>query len=417
MSAVNYDWQGLVLVTAIVGIVAFFLIPRLARQENDGRFLLKILIAGLLLKLGFGLLRYWLSFVIYGGLADVGGYHYYGIVIAQYIRILDFGEVVSFLQWGTKFIDLFTGVVYSIVGPSIYGGYLVYAFIGFLGSYFFYRAFRVAFPEGNKWLYTILIFLSPSILYWPNGIGKDALIFFCIGIFSYGSAQFIRHLRQGILPLALGLIGVLWIRPHIAAILLLAFGLAFFLPVAGKQPVRAATFIVVILVVVGFAWLILPRVASYIGVQELSPQGLLDQFQIQQGRTFQGGSAFEAIDINNPLTYPMAIITLLFRPFPWETHNLQAFVQSLEGLLVLGLFLWRIKSLGKAIAASITNSYMRYILIYSIGFIIAFSIVANFGLIARERTMFLPFFYMLIAFTPFPVHRKSVIPEVIVHNG
>jgi hypothetical protein len=322
--------------------------------------------------------------------------------------------VFSHLKWGTSFIELVTGTIYSVTGPSIYAGYLVYAFLAFLGSYYFYRAFRITFPEGNKGLYTLLIFFFPSILFWPNGIGKDALIFLFLGLFAYGGARLVQRRLQGFLPIAIGLVGTLYIRPHIAVILALSFILAFFLPGMGKRPVRVATFIIVLLVVVGLAWLVLPQIASYIGLEELSAQGLLDRFQFQAGLTTQGGSAFQTMDIRNPLTYPWVLVTLLFRPFPWEAHNALALIQSLEGILVIALVVWRLKSLGKALASSISNPYTRFLLIYAIAFTISFAVVANFGIIARQRMMFLPFFFMLLSFTPFHTHSKNKTLEVPV---
>jgi hypothetical protein len=38
--------------------------------------------------------------------------------------------------------------------------------------------------------------------------------------------------------------------------------------------------------------------------------------------------------------------------------------------------------------------------------------VANSGIIARERMMFLPFFFMLICFTPFHSHSENKALEV-----
>ncbi len=409
MVASDYDWQGMVIVAAAIGLLAIFLIPRLARHHDIST---RVLAIGLLLKLGFAMLRNWTAFVLYGGSADASSYDYQGRIIAQQIWHLDFSAVASRLKWGTSFVEFFTGAIYSVTGPSIYAGYLVYAFLAFLGSYYFYRAFRLAFPDGNKWLYIFLIFFFPSVLYWPNGIGKDALIFLCLGLFAYGGARLTQGRLQGLLPIVLGLLGTLYIRPHIAVILALSFVMAFFLPGLGKRPVRIATFIIVLVAVVGLAWLVLPRIAAYIGIEELSPQALLDRFQFQAGQTSQGGSAFQAIDIKNPLTYPWVLVTLLFRPFPWEAHNALALIQSLEGILVFGLVVWRIGSLGKAIASSIANAYTRFILIYAVAFTIAFAVVANFGIIARERMMLLPFFFMLISFTPF--HARKKILEVPV---
>ena len=53
------------------------------------------------------------------------------------------------------------------------------------------------------------------------------------------------------------------------------------------------------------------------------------------GQTAQGGSAFTPVPLTSPLGIPAAIITLLFRPFPWEAGNVQMLVQSAEGLVLL----------------------------------------------------------------------------------
>ena len=412
MAEVNYDWQGLIIVVAIIGILAILLVPRIAQLES-GDFFFKVLACGLLLKLSFAIVRLWVTFGLYGGIADASDYHSWGITIAQHIWRLEFDQIVPFLQWGTDFIRFLTGVIYSFIGPTLYGGYLIYATLAFLGSYCFYRAFRVAFPQGNKRLYASLVFLFPSILFWPNGIGKDAVIFLCIGLSAYGSALLMQERLKGVALLVSGLLATLCIRPHIAALLALAYVLAFLVRGVGKRVYRPATFIIGLLVTGGLVWFLLPRALDFLGLYELSPETVFGFLQLQQSLTFQGGSAFQVIDILNPLAFPMAMGTLLFRPFPWEVHNLQALIQSLEGVLVMGLVLWRIKSLGKAVASLISDNYIRYILIYTITFISAFSVISNFGILARERAMLLPFFFMLIAYDRLGIRIESKPKQVM----
>ena len=396
MAEGNYDWQGLLLVALAIGVIAYLLLPRMSRLD-DWKYFPRILTAGLILKLVFSLLLIWIGFVLYGGVVDAIGYHNKGTEIAQYIWGLEFDQVTPFLQWGTRSVDLFTGVIYSIIGPTLYGGFLIYGCLAFLGSYFFYRAFREAFPQGNRRLYAILVFFFPSILLWSNGIGKDSLIFLLTGLFSYGGAQLYRGQLRGFVLLAIGLLGVMWIRPHIAAILALALIAGFIVPERGKGAARPVISIIGLLVVAGFAWFLLPQLMTYLSIEELSPAGVFSLLERQQSLTFEGGSAFRSVDISNPLNFPMAAITVLFRPFVWEAHNLLALVQSLEGLIFMGLVLWRVKSLGKALASSISNAYVRFILIFIIAFIIAFSSIQNFGSLVRWRTMMLPFFFILIA--------------------
>jgi len=377
--------------------------------------LLKILIWGLLLKLGFAMVRIWLDFDLYEGTADAARYINSGTIIAQHIWRLEFDQLVPYLQRGTDFIEFLTGTIFSVIGPTRIGGYLVYASFAFLGSYFFYKAFRVAFPQGNKQLYVILIFFFPSIIFWPNGIGKDALIFLCIGLSAYGSAILLSQGRlQGLMVFALGLLGTMYIRPHVAAILVFALILAFLVQGVSRKSFRPVTFVTGLLTIGGLIWFLLPRVTDFLGLQGLSAAQILGYLEQRQELTYLGGSAFEAIDISNPLSIPMAIITVFFRPFPWEANNLQAVIQSLEGIMLMGVILWRLKSLGKAAVSLISNAYLLFIIIYIIAFVFAFVSVQNFGLLARQRTMMFPLFFMLLAYVPFHTRTEGRVPEIAI---
>jgi hypothetical protein len=407
MTGANYDWQGLLLVIGGIGILSIFLLPRLARGEDNG--FIKILIFGLLLKFVFALLNYYFAFVVYG-VADASGYDRTGVTISQFIWNFEFDKLVPYLQWGTKFISLFTGVVYSVIGPSVFGGYLVFTFLSFLGSYFFYRAFRVAFPNSSKSLYIALIFFFPSILYWPSTIGKDALMSLFLGLFAYGCAQLIRDRLRGLIPLALGFTGALWVRPHIAAISIIAFAIAFILPGGRMKSFRPVTYIIGLLIVGGLAWFLLPQVMSYLNLKEFSTNDVIAYLQNYQGLSGYGGSAFQAANLNNPLSYLMSLITLLFRPFPWEAHNIQALMESLQGVFLFCLVLWRIKSLGRALASSFSNVYLRYVLIYIVVFVVVFAAITNFGTLVRERVMMYSFFFMLLAYNPIKIMEKQQVP-------
>jgi hypothetical protein len=401
----NYSWQGFLLVAAGLGIVAFIVIPRLARLESSG-MLVRVLGIALLAKFAFAMIRYWFAFGVYGGIADAGNYSYQGQLVAHYIRNLDFAPLGYYAHFGTRFVELFTGIIYTFTGPSIYGGYLVYAFIAFLGSYFFYRAFEVAFPYGNKKLFLILIFFFPSLLYWPNGIGKDALIALFIGLTAYGTALFVRSHKRGLVMLIVGLSGTLCIRPFIVPIFAAALGLALVVYIFGSRTTGKALHVVGLVAVVAAIWLLLPVVATFIRAEEFTPQALISSFMQQQDYSYQGGSAFQVIDITDPFSFPVALLTMPFRPFPWDAHNLQALVQAIEGFLLLCLVAWRIRNVGRALSAIMADPYMCFILVSIAGLLVGFSSIANYGILVRERAMMLPFVLMLLAYD-----RPPAVPE------
>ncbi|MFC1948486.1 hypothetical protein ACFLXY_11275, partial [Chloroflexota bacterium] len=142
------EWRGLLISILFISIIAFFVLPHMSRM-NTTSGLHRFFTIGLILKLVFSLFLIWIGIVIYGGLVDWVGYHNTGTQISQYIGQFEFDKLIPYMKWGTTSVDLFTGVIYSITGPSLYGGFLIFACIAFIGSYLFLRAFIIVFPQEN----------------------------------------------------------------------------------------------------------------------------------------------------------------------------------------------------------------------------------------------------------------------------
>ena len=53
----------------------------------------------------------------------------------------------------------------------------------------FYRAFVTALPDADHHRYALLIFLWPTLVFWPSSIGKDCWLLFTLGIASLGAAR------------------------------------------------------------------------------------------------------------------------------------------------------------------------------------------------------------------------------------
>ena len=98
------------------------------------------------------LVRYAVTFEVYAGRADAGGYHGSGRRLAEafwdgtwdQVYATEVPELV-----GTEFMRLATGIVYIVTGPTKLGGFLVFSWLGFWGLYWFYRAFRDRVPRGR----------------------------------------------------------------------------------------------------------------------------------------------------------------------------------------------------------------------------------------------------------------------------
>ncbi|MDR7523558.1 MAG: hypothetical protein QN168_13975, partial [Armatimonadota bacterium] len=257
--------------------------------------------------------------------------------------------------------------------------------------------------------YMILVFLYPSMLLWTSSLGKDALVIFAMGMAAYGAARLQRRVEMiGIWWLLAGLGGVLVIRPHVAAIFAVASGASMLV-----RPIRAglltpALRLLGVLAVAGLAALTVRTASGYVGLEELGTQAVFQGIEERQ-EAARGGSAFEQVDVSTPSGFAMAIPTILIRPFPWEAHNLGAMVASLEGLLLLGLIVWRRRSIVEALRAARRDGYALHVVVYVLLFIFFFSAIGNFGILARQRaSQLFPFLFMLVAYTGLPREREPV---------
>jgi hypothetical protein len=399
-------------------MVAIFLIPimlvaswpafaRQARRERDDR-LAQLLLLALALKLLGSLVRYWVALHVYGGNADAVYYHQTGEQLAMRFRSGDF-DISPYSLSGTDFVTVFTGVLYSVTGPSIYAGFLVYSWMAFAGMFYMYRAFVIAVPNGNSRSYAMLLFFLPSMLYWPSSIGKEAWMLFTLGLVAFGVARLLTGRPwRGLLLAGVGVwLGTL-VRPHVVGMAALGMVVAYLL---ARPPRRMGVMgpvvkLMALVVLVVLAVLLLGTTEAYLRQKGIEPQdGVSSVLGETARRTGTGGSNFQ-VDVRGPSPgqFPIAVVTILFRPFPFEAHNAQAAVTALESFLLLCLTISRRRAVWQAIRHPRRRPYMAFVLVYLALFVFAFSTIANFGILARERTQLLPFFLVLLAI---PVTRRT----------
>jgi hypothetical protein len=388
---------------------------RQARRERDAG-LVWVLVLALSLKLLGSLVRYWVSVHLYDGLADAFGYHYGGVELAMRFRAGNFDTGLASLS-GTDFITFFTGIVYTVTGPSIFAGYLLYSWLAFGGMFYLYRAFTIAVPDGRWRSYAKLLFFMPSMLYWPSSIGKEAWMLFTIGLAAFGIARLLTGRPwRGLAVAGVALWLAALVRPHVAGMAVLGLVVAYLL---ARPPRRLGAlgpvvklFALAALMVVSVA--LLGKTQAYLLNKGIDPQdGVNSVLTETNRRTDTGGSSFQAPSTGQSLAkMPYAAVTILFRPFLFEAHNAQAAVTALESTLFLCLLVRRRRAVWHAVCHLRRRPYVAFILVYSALFVVAFSSIANFGILARERTQLLPFFLVLLALpAPRPRPRTANAPS------
>src|SRR5690606_23334414 len=93
---------------------------------------------------------------------------------------------------------------------------------------------------------------------------------------------------------------------------------------------------------------------------------------------------------------PPALVTVLFRPFPFEARSSEALVTATEGAVLLALFALSLPRLARLFVTMRREAYIAYALSLVLVFVYAFSAIGNFGLLARQRTQVLPMLFVLV---------------------
>ena len=137
---------------------------------------------------------------------------------------------------------------------------------------------------------------------------------------------------------------------------------------------------------------VVPIAAARIGIDE----GLESFLADQQQHTAQGGSAVLGEPATSPLDLPEATLRVLFRPLPYEAATPGMLFSALEGVVLLGLLVWKTPTMWANRRIVRRTPYMILSLAFTSAFVIAFSSVFNLGIIARQRSQVIPFLLVVI---------------------
>jgi hypothetical protein len=391
----------------IIPILVALSTPIFLRARSERSFDL----AGLLAVALF--LRFMAAYYRYDTAVDARTYNLWGARLAESFRQLDFAPDTHAAVPGTGSMRYISGLVHAVCNSDEMGAFLVFAWIAFLGCYFLYRAFVTAVPDADRYRYAVLLFFWPSIVFWPSSIGKEAVMLLTLGLAALGAARFFTRRPGGITLAFVGILITYLVRPHVALIMLAAFGFALLvgrgqsLPTRSLTPGSVAKAAAIVLLLVGVS-MIAGRTARFLGVESLQPSSTEEAFLEVETNTKRGGSQFSPADATNPIGYPRAAVTILFRPFLFEAHTSEQIVTAFEALALALLVVvsWRrLLSVPWRLRA---QPYVALAVAFVLVFFFVFAVISNFGILARERTMVLPF---VLALLSVPALATNTLPK------
>jgi hypothetical protein len=400
----DYSYASSLICVPLLAVVCAVVIAHFTQGDP---YLRRLSMASLVAHMAASSFFLWVGIAVYGGVADTFHYWTVGVGIAKTFPIVGW-SVFQPPYWSTNLIFNLCGLAALLIGDALPALFIASSFISLAGGYLFYRAFVIAFPDGDRWLFGLLVMFMPSILFWSSFIGKDAPIQFFIGLTCFGFARLTqRPGPRSVLFCTLGLGGALLIRAHVAAMLALAMTFAY---VAGKPKTgsgnKAAKLILIPILLAGSYFL----VSQAKNLVDSQSDNANSSNVVQEANTLTKFSQTGGSSFNEGVSLPVRIAEspfLIFRPFPWEMHSSMAVASAVESLGLLFLC-WRRRREIWSTLRQWRNPYTSFIVMYALIFLVTFGgAISNLGTLLRQRIMMTPVVLMLICAKQISLVRKT----------
>jgi hypothetical protein len=387
----DYSYASSLICVPLMAIVSAVAVAHFTQSDPYFR---RLLLAGLVAHMAASSLFLWVGLTIYGGVVDAFHYWTVGLQLAETYRIIGWSAFQP-PYFSTNLINNICGIASLLTGDALPTLFIAFALVSLAGGYLFYRAFTIAFPDGDRWLFGLLVVLSPSLLFWSSFVGKDALIQYSIALTCFGFSRLTqRPGPRAALLCAIGLAGTLAVRAHVAAMLAIAMTFPYAVGRSRVGRANIAARIILVPALLGGTYLLISQAGSLLGLDSDNSKGFSQEADSVTRTSQIGGSAF-----NEGTSLPVRIAEspfLLFRPFPWEMHNAMALAPAAESVGVMLLCWYRRRELWSTLRRW-RDPYVGFLLVYSVVFLITFGgAISNFGILLRQRIMVTPLVFMLI---------------------
>jgi len=393
--ALTYPSNPIVaLVAAVLIVVATRPIIRRVAILEGHPWLVGVMTVSLILHLMAAPAQIFVVDHFYHGVADWLRYDNQGAGLSGSFRHFDFtlanGHLRGIVNDGS--VSIAAGMVFTLVGTNPLAAFLVFSWLAFLGTVFFFRAFALTFAGADHRRYAYLLFFLPSMIFWTADVSKEAIMMLSLGVLAYGAAKILARRRGGYTLVIVGVAVGILIRPNELLMVAAGFTVALILASAGARRPGAGGHRVLTIAFFGT----LLAVSVYLTLHYLhSSGGSLSLQQVQQNNVANGGSGGIPYS-TSLLTYWRDIYVILFDPLPINFHGLGEMIAALENTVILVLVVASWRQLQIVPRASFARAYVMMCAIYSVGFIYAFAALGNLGLITRERTLLFPFLLVLL---------------------
>jgi hypothetical protein len=406
------DAAMLGLVSKAAGEAIFIAVPLMlvgvvltSQAKPDNRFLIRLFIAGVLVRILVGALIYFLHLQEFFG-GDANTYDQFGYALLKtwegdkfyqyYVDRFVTGGAGS--GWGMLYV---VAVIYRIVGRNMLAIQFMNAVIGAATAPVAYLIATEIFPNKKVGrLCGLMTAFFPSLVLWTSQGLKDGLIIFLLALSILSTLKLERKFTaRHLIILIVALSALITLRFYVFYIVVFSIACAFLLG-RGEQSTQSFIRQFVIMCLIGGA-LAFFGVSRY-ATQQYDTYANFHQIQLmRQDASQSAASGFgQDLDVSTPsgalAAIPLGFCYLMLAPFPWQLVSLRQMITLPEMLcwwtmlpfLVLGLW-FTLKHRLREVAP---------ILIFTTLLTISYSIVqGNVGTAYRQRAQLLIFYFVFVA--------------------
>jgi len=374
-------------------------------HSDDKEFVTNVFLAGLILRLGFGILVHLFDLRgFFGG--DAATYDYRGFILMQTwiggtTQVLDpmtAGALsTSAVGWGMNYV---VGFIYLLVGRNILAAQSFCGVVGAATAPMVYYCAKKIFgndrvAKNSAWV----VALFPAFIIWSGQLLKDGLIVFLLVL----AMTMLLLLQEKLSPVALllllfSLFGILALRFYIFYLVGVAVAGSFVVGISSTSGSLIRRTAALVFLGLGLTYFGVTRTAT----EDINTYGNLEKVQVSRLDLAQEGKSGFAEDTDVSTTQgaisaiPVGFVYLMFAPFPWEASSLRQVITlpevllwwAMMPLLAYGLW-WTFKHRLRAALP---------VLIFTLMLTLAYSIFqGNVGTAYRQRTQIQVFLFIFIA--------------------
>lgn len=296
------------------------------------------------------------------------------------------------------------GLLLFFLNDARYGAFVFLAGLTFLGKLASYRGVRLAMPDLNPQSVALAMLLVPSVVFWSSGVVKESFAVTGLGVLMLWMARVMNgSLFTSPHLFFLGVIPVALIKPYLLFPFAMSAGTWF-----GLSRLRSSNAAVRPMYIIAAAVAVLAMIAGLsVAFPEFAPSKLSESASTlqQYGSQTDGGSNYtmgnaEARTLGEQLAFaPLALITVLIRPFIFEIRNFSMLLASLESTILLFLLvrLFRNVTIRQLTSEFRRSPLLAYCLVFSVVAGLAIGLAtSNFGTLSRYRIPMMPYYVLLV---------------------